>query len=327
MKDYKKFFIKTLVIFFVSIIVLPIIIIKIGDYFIAKYVYSQGAAHINYWIETKNNRAKELNKKGNKIVFLSGSNTLHGLDSKYASEKTGLPVLNYGVHVDFSTYAFEKVKEILKDGDIVVMPLEFNYYQEDSDSALPSPFAEYIISYDKNFYKNAPIMKKLDLVFFMIQYYLSHPQTVNKKDLISDEDKALLNKYGDYVGHIGTTKRFLETGKSYTITEHIPKKYNKFALYKFIQYCKKHDITLYATLPNIYHSKEYSIDEIQAFENIKNFYKKQGVVFIGDIKSGSYYDKKLFNDTGYHPNEKGTRLRTIWIIENILLRPDIKAIK
>ena len=327
MKDYKKFFIKTLLIFLISIVILPIIIIKTGDYFIAKYVYSKGSAHINYWIETKNNRAKELNKKGNKIVFLSGSNTLHGLDSKYASEKTGLPILNYGVHADFGTYIFEKVKEILKDGDIVVMPLEFNYYIEDSEASLPAPFAEYIVSYDKNFYKNASVMRKISLVFFMAQYYLSHPKTINEKFLVSDEYKKQLNEYGDFIGHTGTTERFLETGKPYVITENIPKKYNKFALYKFIQYCKKHDITLYATLPNIYHAKEYSIDEIQAFENIKNFYKKQGVIFIGDIKSGSYYDKKLFNDTAYHTNEKGTKLRTIWIIENILLRPDIKAIR
>ena len=324
MKDYKKFFIKTLLIFFIGIIVLPIIIIKLGDYFIAKYVYSKGSAHINYWIETKNNRAKELNKKGNKIVFLSGSNTLHGLDSKYASEKTGLPVLNYGVHADFGTYIFGKVKEILKDGDIVVMPLEYNYYEEDSESALPSPFAEYIISYDKNYYNEAPIMKKLGLVFFMAQYYLSHPKTIKETVLVSNEYKEQLNEYGDFVGHIGTTERFLETGKPFAISENIPKKYNKFALYKFIQYCKEHDITLYATLPNIYHSKDYTADEMKAVENIQNFYKKQGVTFIGDMKSGSYYDKNLFNDTGYHTNEKGTKLRTDWFIENILSLDEVK---
>lgn len=324
MKEYKNFFIKTLLIFLASTIIIPSLVLFAGDYFVVRHVYSQGSANIEYWIDTKNNHAKELNKKGNKIVFLSGSNTLHGLDSKYATEKTGLPVLNYGVHADFGTYIFEKVKNILKDGDIVVLPLEFNYYSEDSDSALPSPFAEYIISYDKDYYNKAPIMRKLGLVFFMAQYYISHPGTIHEKELITEEYRANLNEYGDYVGHKGTTENFLKNGKYTTITEDIPKKYNKFSLYKFIQYCKKHDIALYATLPNIYHSKTYTADEMKAFENIKKFYDEQGVFFIGDITSGSYNDKLLFNDTGYHTNEKGTKLRTDWFIENILELDSIK---
>lgn len=324
MKQYKNFFIKTLIILLLSIIIIPSIIIMIGNHFIAKHIYSQGSAHVNYWIETKNNHAKELNKKGNKIVFLSGSNTLHGLDSKYASEKTGLPILNYGVHADFGTYIFEKVKDILKDGDIVVMPLEFNYYIEDSDSELPSPFAEYIISYDKEYYKKATNIRKLGLVFFMAQYYISHPGTIHEKVLVSDEYKTQMNEYGDFIGHIGTTENFLENEKPISISESIPKKYNKFALYKFIQYCKAHNISLYATLPNIYHGKDYTADEMKAFENIKAFYDKQGVIFIGDIKSGSMDDKMLFNDTSYHTNEKGTKIRTDWFINNILSLDEVK---
>ena len=324
MKEYKNFFIKTLIIFLASIVILPLAIITIGGHFIAKNVYSKGAAHVNYWIETKNNHAKELNKKGNKIVFLSGSNTLHGLNSKYATELTGLPILNYGVHADFGTYIFEKVKDILKDGDIVVMPLEYNYFAEDSDSALPSPFAEYIISYDKSYYDKAPVMRKIGLVSFMAQYYIAHPKTIHEMQLVSDEYKTQLNEYGDFIGHNGTTENFSEHAKYMTITENIPKKYNKFALYKFIQYCKKHDIAIYATLPNMYHSKDYTADEMKAFENIKNFYEEQGVFFIGDITSGSYDDRLLFNDTGYHTNEKGTELRTNWFIDNILSLDEVK---
>lgn len=324
MKDYKIFFIKTLIIFLASIVILPLAIITIGGHFIAKHVYSKGSAHINYWIETKNNHAKELNKKGNKIVFLSGSNMHYGFNSKYASKRTGLPVLNYGVHADFGTYIFEKVKDILKDGDIVVMPLEYNYYQEDSDSALPSPFAEYIISYDKEYFNKLSIMQKMNLVFYMAQYYVTHPSVIHEKELVSKEYKAQLNDFGDFIGNIETTKNYAKTTKPSEITENIPKKYNKFALYKFIQYCKKHNIALYTTLPNMYHSKDYTADEMKAFENIKNFYEEQGVFFVGDIKSGSLYDKNLFHDTNYHTNQKGTKLRTNWFIDNILSLDEVK---
>lgn len=324
MKEYKNFFIKTLIIFLASIVILPLAITTIGGHFIAKHIYSKGSAHINYWIETKNNHAKDLNTKGNKIVFLSGSNMHYGFNSKYATEKTGLPILNYGVHADFGTYIFEKVKEILKDGDIVVLPLEFNYYQEDSNNNLPSPFAEYIISYDKNYFNHLSIMQKMNLIFFMTQYYLSHPQTIHEKILVTDDYKTQLNDFGDFIGNIETTENYANIAKPSYITENIPKKYNNFALYKFIQYCKQHDIAVYATLPNIYHSKEYSADEMKAFENIKNFYTEQDVFFIGDISAGSLYDKNLFYDTNYHTNQKGTKLRTDWFIENILSLDEVK---
>ena len=125
MKEYKKFLINTFLIILIFAILISSVILFIGNRFIGKNVYTKGAANIRYWVNVKNERAKELDKQGNKIVFLSGSNTLHGLDSKYASEKTGLPVLNYGLHAAFDIYMFEMGKQILNSGDIVVLPLEF----------------------------------------------------------------------------------------------------------------------------------------------------------------------------------------------------------
>ena len=77
----------------------------------------------------------------------------------------------------------------------------------------------------------------------------------------------------------------------------------------------------------MYHSKEFTPEEEIAFNNIKLFYKKHGVYFIGDMKSGSLYDINLFHDTNAHTNTKGTKIRTDWIIENVLLRPEMHFIK
>ena len=94
MKNYKKFFINTLLYFFVSIAVFSVFLLIIGYTFIGKNVYTPNAAHINYWVSVKNQRADVLDKKGNKIVFCSGSNTLFGFNSKYAEQVTGLSILN-----------------------------------------------------------------------------------------------------------------------------------------------------------------------------------------------------------------------------------------
>ena len=327
MKKYKEFLIDTFLILLAVLIIFSSVILFIGHQFIGKNVYTKGAANIRYWLDVKNKRAVELDKKGNKIVFLSGSNTLHGLDSKYASQKTGLPILNYGVHAAFDVYMFELGKQILKPGDIVVLPLEFTYYQEPEKSNLQAPFAEYIISYMPEYYKKAPFVKKIGIVMFLTQTFMKNPKLNYDDNKNMEEFKPQLNEYGDFIDHKGTTDKFLlNKAKSNIIAQNIPKNYNNFPLYDFIQYCKDNNIKVYAIFPNYYRDKDFTKQEKESFNKIKNFYNEQGAVFVGDLKDGSYTDMYLFNDTGFHTNEKGTRLRTDWIIKNVLSIPEIKNI-
>ena len=327
MKIYKLFFIKTIVIFLVSVILIPVILIKAGDYYVGKHVYSKAAAHIRYWINIKQKRAEDLNKKGNKIVFLSGSSLMYGFNSEYAYKKTNLPVLNMGVHAAFGDYIYTLAKQILKDGDIVVLALECPYYEEEKETQIQGPFAEYIISYDNDFYKKSNLRKKFGFAVFLLRQYLTHPNVIKEKELVDDDYKKQVNDFGDFTGNIETTEVFKAHAKPQLITEKIPEKYEKYELYNFIKYCRKHDITVYAIMPIMYHSKTYTPEEEIAFNNIRLFYKKQGVYFIGDMKSGSLYDVNLFHDTSAHTNTKGAKIRTDWIIENVLLRPEMYAVK
>ena len=327
MKEYKRFLINTFLIILAFGIIISSGILFIGNKFIGKNVYTKGAANIRYWMNVKNERAKELDKKGNKIVFLSGSNGLHGLDSKYASQKTGLPVLNYGLHAAFDIYMFEIGKEILKPNDIVVLPLEFIYYAEPQASSLQAPFAEYVISYLPEYYKKASFPKKIGIVMFLAQTYIKNPKVDYTENEDMEQYKSQVNEYGDFIEHVGTTEKFLSNkGAGQQIVQSIPKNYNNFPLYDFIQYCKENNIKVYAIMPNYYRDKEFSKDEEENFNKIKAFYSEQGVTFIGNLEDGAYTDKYLFNDTGYHPNEKGSKLRTDWIIENVLSAPEIKNI-
>ena len=327
MKEYKRFLINTFLIILILFMIFSAGILFIGNKYIGKNVYTKGAANIRYWVNVKNERVKELDKKGNKIVFLSGSNGLHGLDSKYASEKTGLPVLNYGLHAAFDIYMFDIGKEILNPNDIVVLPLEFNYYQEPSKTSLQAPFAEYVISYMPEYYQKASFTKKIGIVMFLVQTFIKNPKLDYLENENMEEYKTQLNEYGDFIEHNGTTEKFLQNkGAGSRISQNIPKNYSNFPLYDFIQFCRENNIKVYAIMPNYYRDTDFSEDEEENFNKIKAFYSEQGVTFIGNLKDGSYTDKYLFNDTGYHPNEKGAKLRTDWIIENVLSVPEIKNI-
>ncbi|MBR1907382.1 hypothetical protein IJ818_00405 [bacterium] len=326
MKEYKTFFIKTLIIFFALLVLIPAVLITAGDFFAGKYVYSKAAAHIRYWIDAKQNRADILNKKGNKIVFLSGSSLMYGFNSKYAYEKTGLPVLNLGIHAAFGSYIYNIAKHVLKDGDIVVLALECPYYEEEKESNIQGPFAEYIISYDNDYYKKSDLKKKFGLAMFLFQQYIMHPNIPKEKVLVDEDYKKQVNDFGDFVGNNETTELFKSHAKPQVITENIPEKYDEYPLYNFIKYCREHDITVYAIMPVMYHSKTFTPEEEIAYKHIRDFYKKQGVYFIGDIKSGSLYDVNFFHDTSAHANTNGAKIRTDWIIDNVLSRPEIYSI-
>ncbi len=327
MNNYKKFFINTITFLFVSILIIIMLLLFIGYSFIGKNAYTRGAAYINYWLSVKNERAAELDRKGNKIVFCSGSNTLHGLNSKYASEVTGLPILNYGLHAAFGDYIFTLTEKIIKPGDIVILPLEFPYYETKAKNSIQAPFAEWVISFSPEYYKNSPFTTKLSLSFFLIKTCLLNPGFDYSENARTDKYESALNKYGDYLDHEGTTDKFLklklDNGK---ITQEIPKNFNELPLYNFIKYCRKNNISVYGMLPNYYHTADFSEEDIKNYNIIKAFFELNGAYFIGDYKSGAYGDKMMFHDTAYHLNTKGSVLRTKWIIENVLSIPEIKNI-
>lgn len=313
--------------FLSGIILIPSLLISLGYCFIGKYVYTLGARNIKYWVDIKNKRAQELTAKGNKIIFLSGSNTLHGLDSKRASEETGLPVLNYGLHGAFASYIFELGKQIAHKGDIIVMPLEFEYYSNENNPNHQSPYLEYLISYLPEEFQKANLYEKFVISTFLVQNWLLKPTFNLKKNEITTEFEGQLNEYGDYIDHEGTEEKFLKSLNTVKrITADIPKDLKNYPLYNFIQYCKENDIKLYAMLPNYYRPKDFTKEEMKAYSDIIDFYREQDVPFIGLPESSYFTEKTMFKDTIYHTNEVGTKIRTDWIIKNVLSQPEIRKI-
>lgn len=84
-----------------------------------------------WWVKNvydiKDDRARSID--GPKMIILSGSNGLFGIDSKVLEETSGFPVVNLAAHgsLDLNFY-YEKLKEHIGENDVVVMPLEYDYY-------------------------------------------------------------------------------------------------------------------------------------------------------------------------------------------------------
>lgn len=72
-----------------------------------------------------------------KVIIVSGSNALFGMDSELLGGLLGRPVVNMASHASLPLdFHAEKVLSVASAGDAVVMPLEFGYY-----AAEPTPTA------------------------------------------------------------------------------------------------------------------------------------------------------------------------------------------
>lgn len=307
MKKYKQFFIKTLIIFLITMIVIPASLICWLEYMIGRHNYSKTADYTNYLIVKKTEKAREYDKHGKKIVFFSGSNSLYGINTKQIHQETGLPVLNFGIHMGLEHYIFIEAKKILKPNDIVIMPLEFTYYKKNSET-IPSQLAEYLVTYGKDYCKSLNIPQKLGLSFYLAKLIITYHKL--NADKLTEKELSQINNYGDFIDNQETINNLQENKKFIEINDNLPKTYEDLAVYDFIQFCKNNNIKLYATMPFHNHKKEYLESEIKAFDNIKSFYENNGVKFLGDLHTGAVYDEKMIYDYGYHANQKGQKVNT-----------------
>lgn len=315
MNIYKNFFIKTLILMLLVPALIVMTSLYLSNFFIGKGIIRYGESQmIHKWLSQKKTAAKILNEKGPKLVFLSGSNGHYGVNAEQIEKATGIPTLNYASHAGLGTYIFYDAKRILRKGDTVFLPLEYNFYcDKDEINNLPTTLVEYTIAYDNAYYRQLPIKSKLKVLSYLIRI-----NTLTSLGKTVDENYTLSSR-GDVLDAIGLLKDFAKTATLEEIkVEKLSDKYKKWELYKFIQWCKANDIKVYAFAPNIYHKPTATKEEEESFDQIRKFYKLAGVEFVGNFEDG-FFELKNFHNTTYHLNEKGREIRSNYFIHKIKL--------
>lgn len=113
-------------------------VLLFGGVYYAAYRIQQGSpVRAEWWIRNVYDVKEEISKPltDRKIIILSGSNALFGIDASVIERATGLPVLNLATHagLDLEFHLF-KLKQHMNEGDVVVMPLEYTYYLRKAQS-------------------------------------------------------------------------------------------------------------------------------------------------------------------------------------------------
>ncbi len=322
MKKYKIFFISSI---FLALFLFSAIML-FGDLLIKNLPlsYNDNTESMFLWIQRK----KEINSKCNKgdaVVFLSGSNTLFGINSDYISKEIEKPVLNFGLHGGLGDYIFDFAKTVLKPGNIVVAPVEFDVvvrHKSFSDFK-----TQYIISEDKEYYRKLGFKDKIgcinffyndDLFYALISGSKKESRYSAQRNINCRDNNCRVysykywNKKGDVVFNIGIDDEKMNKLKDSEMGIAYPVRLSPVFL-DFAKWCRENDIRLYVTYPVIFPYKNRNSNEAQKyFTAYENEFLKNGINFIGKAQD-SFFEYDDFFDTVYHLNQKGVQKRSKYL--------------
>lgn len=267
-----------------------------------------------------------------KLVLVSGSNTHFGISCETISTETGVPCVNGGTHMGLgTTYILHQARLWLKPGDLVLLPLEYEFYQ---DRGIPNHLIiDYIFARDIKYLLSVDLVAKLHFLLGISLERLQqgilgklHPP----QPLTTGYQSQSVNKYGDETinRQADMTEKHYQILNNSTPIRIETSQMSRYAINeisKFIIWCQKKDIKPIATWPNTLKFDIYQEPVKQEFlHEIEKFYDGMKVTVLGKPED-FMYDKSMFYDTSYHLNDRGVRDRTKQIIE--LLRPDLEKIK
>ncbi len=306
--------------------VIPIIF---AGYFLSVHYFYFDNKDDSFSVETyfdfKESQANSI--KGNKILFTSGSNNFLGIRAYQVEEEFNVPAVNMAIHAGLrAEYILNRLKRTAKPGDMIILPFEYSNFGYNGEPSVT--LNKYVLSYDKAYVDDQySLVDRLKLLSSISLLDLGNSilYSANENDVIEKRTEFLknINRNGDMLNI--TEHDSLKTKKNPFI---LPKPFDLEtkglkAIKEFDIWCKKNDIALFITFPNLIKEKAYSNKKYQAyFNHLLDYFKTNNIEVIGEPED-AMYPKELFFDSEYHLISKGSDFRTADFIQ--LLKENTKA--
>lgn len=328
MNTYKKFFI-TLILTIISLVALSCcLVILAGKIVIGnEKICSFSAQVVRAWNEQKGSYANELSKKGEKIVLVSGSSGVFGINSKILKAEK-MPIVNYSTHAGLCSYIFYDAKKVLNPKDTVLLPLEYGFYNDSYEiGCLNEVLLPYVIGYDREYFNQLDLRGKFKTWNFLLTRSFYEKLRIGNQSIKNVEGgiySYMLDADGDVMENFTVKEGFSKNNPIVKLEASITDpNYKKWELYKFIKWCKENNIRVIGMFPPAFHGENsMSKKELEASNLIKKFYKDAGAEFIGELQD-TFYSEEYMYDTNYHLNYKGRDKHTRYLI-NLLRENNIK---
>lgn len=138
------------------------------------------------WLILKENIAKKT--PGERILFVSDSNILFGLNSDTVEKKLGKPVINMGLHGGLPLdWILNVALRNARSGDTVVFPLVWGYYLKDY-KAPNFWITDQIIAWDRSYFDELSIARKLPYIksISIASIYHNIDLKIKKEEVLKD---------------------------------------------------------------------------------------------------------------------------------------------
>ena len=95
-----------------------------------------------------------------KLLIIAGSNANAGISCQMLQTSTRVPCLNGGIHAGVgSDYLFNRARSWLNPGDMVLLPLEYNYYRE--NNVLSDRLVDHVMAHDPTYLRSVDLKTKI----------------------------------------------------------------------------------------------------------------------------------------------------------------------
>ncbi len=267
--------------------------------------------------------------KGKKIVITAGSNALFGVNSQMLSDAFGLPVINNSVNAGIELPCIlYMAKHVIREGDIVIMPLEHSMYAYSGKSGVQ--MIDFLLSREPNCFWTLLPSQQFYVVWHatldrIVKGYKSEGGKSVKKGLYGahhidnhgDQTHTEV-KYRSKQMYEDVLRRYV-TDPPYTYG----KDFNRNApgwhyLKNFIAWCKERNAKVIFMPATLMPDKSYynNPKEQWFFTHIAEEVANRGWNYIG--KPYDYmYDESLYFNSDSHLIDRGRTMRTEQMIRDL----------
>jgi hypothetical protein len=320
---YKKKFTLYIVVFFCCLLV------GLSSHLIAGYyLVGKSIVGTENWLSVaaQYKKQKALSISGEKILIVSGSNSLFGLSAETIFKETKIPTVNMAIHAALGVnYILDDAKTVLKKGDIVLLPLEYELYL--SGNNINITYLKHVLSNDTQYFFRLSTIQKLNYLvklpttdILQSLFFTQSRQEVLfylKKQFINGYCYTgfSLNQFGDELCGLGK-----KTLSKIDVHLELPNNYkiDQYGIIRdFINWCREKQVKVLALYPVTHENSEFYQEEYKMFfDKIKKYFNQIGIPILGNPYE-AVLPHNLMLDTKYHPNNKGRKLRTEQVIHLI----------
>jgi hypothetical protein len=290
-----------------------------------------------------------------KIIVAAGSNALFSIDTNMIAKALDRPALNFGLTAGLPlTSILQEVDRIAEKGDIVVLPLEPDYYCREDDKYYKEWQYRNAVAWYPELWRTISVREHLAALLYLDPMFplemltarlaekINHPSVSLRLKAL--DDRAILKKYKapkdasepiysiynvDSLGNIKNTDDSHYLGNPRRADAPIRVCLGTVdTLSAFALKMKRRGVNAYLA-----HTPYVEIDDLQAqaVKNTSDDFKAAttNVMPVLDSKSDLVFKRNLFLDTDMHLNSTGRELRTKLLIKALTqqIADQVKAVQ